>query len=455
MKFPLSIKFRITLWYLFILALTLVFFSTVTYYALSQSLHNIVLSDSRITVIRPLNPVAAPAGEQNGDGQPVMISSYTISEEWLTSLQSRPSSPLSLYTPQGQIEIDQKQFITPDMQGEQQVRLYLRRSGDGTGPYEVLASTQPVSEVNDTLAAIKQVLYIAVPVTAVLAGGFGFLLIWRMFRPMNAITRTAHAIEETDLSRRIDVKSSDELGDLALTLNQTFERLQKAFERERQFTADASHELRTPLAIMQGEATLALNKERSREEYRKSLEVISQEIVHMSSMVNKLLVLARADSGKEPVSFTSVKLKDLLSDLANDIEALCEDKSLRFHLDLRDDPELEGDAVKLREMCLNLLDNAIRYTPAGGDITLSLYRQENAACIAVKDTGIGIPAAHLPHIFERFYRVEKKRPNGEGGAGLGLAICQGIARLHGGRIEVESRTGAGTTFTVILPLNKK
>jgi heavy metal sensor kinase len=452
----LSIKLKMTLWYLFILAVTLVIFSVVTYFALSNSLYNIAQSDYRLTAVQPESPLAAIETTEATFTQPVPIMSYVIGEDWLASLKKQSSnSLLSIYTTQGQVVIDQKKYISADMEGEQQVRIFLRYSASNPGYYEVLVSSQPISEVNDTLAAFKKVLYIAIPVTALLAGLFGFLLIWRLLQPVSEISRAAHAIEETDLSRRIEVKSDDELGRLSLTLNQTFEHLQKAFEREHQFTADASHELRTPLAIMQGEATLALNKERSQEEYRKSLEIISQETAHMSSIINKLLVLSRADSGKERLNARPVDLNRLLTEIASDIEVLCDEKSLHFSLELGDKITLQADEIKLRELFLNLLDNAVHYTAPGGSISLAMTRNENSVIISVSDTGIGIAEEHLPHIFKRFYRVEKARAQNEGGAGLGLAICQGIAKLHGGIISVQSKLGTGSTFSVSLPISGK
>jgi signal transduction histidine kinase len=239
------------------------------------------------------------------------------------------------------------------------------------------------------------------------------------------------------------VKTEDELGQLAATLNQTFERLQQAFQRERQFTADASHELRTPLAILQSETSLSLSKNRNPEEYRKSLELVSDEISRMTSMVNKLLVLARADNGAENLNLKAVSLNELLSDLASDMEALCEDKALHFELDLQDQLRVRGDEIKLRELFVNLLSNAIRYTPGGGRITVSLLRDSGNAKIAVADTGIGIPYEHLPHIFERFYRVNKSHSLEENGSGLGLAIAKHIAEQHGGIITVNSRARSG------------
>jgi heavy metal sensor kinase len=272
-----------------------------------------------------------------------------------------------------------------------------------------------------------------------------------MLRPIQAITQTAREIEEKNLSQRLQVQSKDELGNLASTLNQMFERLEAAFNRERQFTADVSHELRTPLAIAQGEATLALRQERSQEEYRRTLEIISRETSHLSNIINRLLFLAQSDAG-QALAFEAINLKSLLTDLASDAEILFEEKNINFKLDAPNDPIIKGDKVRVRELFLNLLDNAVRYTPPMGNVTITLGTKDNEATVAVKDTGVGIPGDQIPNIFKRFYRVDKSRSRSAGGAGLGLAICQRIAELHKGRIEVESKEGMGSVFTVYLPL---
>jgi len=277
----------------------------------------------------------------------------------------------------------------------------------------------------------------------------------RVLKPVERIRQTAQEIGESDLSRRIEVDSEDELGRLASTLNQMIGRLETAFSRQRQFTADASHELRTPLAIVQAESTLALRKKRTQEDYRKSLELISQETAHMSAIVGKLLYLARTDAGKDQVNFERINLKELLTELSSDVEVLAREKGLEFKLAPLEDLTIEGDKVKLEQLFLNLLENAIRYTPRGGSISASVVREGKTAVIAIKDTGIGILKEHIPHIFERFYRVDKARSRAEGGAGLGLAICQHIAQVHSGKIEVESQVGKGSTFSAFLPLVEK
>jgi heavy metal sensor kinase len=341
------------------------------------------------------------------------------------------------------------------MTGEQQIWLYYRPSGAESNTYEVLAITRPGTEVKYTLAALRRTLIFAIPATLILAGCLSFFLTRRALAPVESIARAAREIEERNLSQRIKVQSRDELGRLATTLNQMFDRLQRAFDRERQFTADASHELRTPLSIIESEATLALKKQREKQDYQRSLELIHQEASHMSSIIGKLLGLARADIGREYLKFDEVNLKELLTELASDIEVLCEEKSIGFHLSAQDALIVRGDKVKLRELFLNLLDNAIRYTIEGGDIFVSLTKHGSNAYVAVRDTGIGIPEEHLAHIFERFYRVDKTRSRSEGGSGLGLSICQRIVELHNGKIEVESKVGEGSTFTVVLPLWKK
>jgi heavy metal sensor kinase len=277
----------------------------------------------------------------------------------------------------------------------------------------------------------------------------------RVLKPVERIRQTAQEIEESDLSRRIEVGSEDELGRLASTLNQMIGRLEAAFSRQRQFTADASHELRTPLAVVQAESTLALRKKRTQDDYRKSLELISQEAGHMSAVVGKLLYLARIDAGKDQVKFERINLKELLTELSSDIEVLAREKGVEFKLSSLEDLTVEGDKIKLEQLFLNLLENAVKYTPSGGSISVSIVRGDKTAVIAVKDTGIGISKEHIPHLFERFYRIDKARSRAEGGAGLGLAICKHIAEVHGGRIEVESKIGEGSTFSVFIPILEK
>jgi heavy metal sensor kinase len=274
----------------------------------------------------------------------------------------------------------------------------------------------------------------------------------RTLKQVDHITDIAREIGEGDLSRRIDIRSEDEMGKLAATLNWMILRLETAFRKQRQFAADASHELRTPLAIIQAESSLALDKRRTQAEYRKSLELVSQEVSYMAEIIGKLLLLARSDAAEETADFQEVNLKDLLRDVSSVVESLAQEKGLVFTLGALDNLTVKGDRLKLRQLFLNILDNAIRYTPSGGAVSGSLVRKEGNAYVTVCDTGAGIPPEHLPHIFDRFYRVDNARSRADGGTGLGLAIASSIAKLHGGEIQVESQVGKGSAFYVTLPL---
>jgi len=462
MKFTQNIKFRLTLWYLLILIILILFSSGVTYLMLAINIYHVSHPPSDVVKLFTVdiqNSSTIPEGNA-GSNLPDQVGyrpflNYDINKEQVLKIQSEAKSLLQISVPEGRLSIDQKSFITTDMPGEQEVSLYYRPSGTKPGSFEILAITKSRTEVKYTLSAFQRTLIFAIPATLVLAGCLSYFLTRKALKPVDAITKTAHEIEEKDLSRRIKVRSKDELGRLSETLNQMFDRLQRAFDRERQFTADASHEMRTPLSVIQGEATLALNKERSKEEYQKSLELISHETSYMTSVVGKLLELARVDTAREQLNFEDINLKELLTELASDILVLCEEKAIHFQFSTPDDLIVKGDKVKLKELFLNLLDNAIRYTSQGGSIFVALVQQGDNACITVRDTGIGIPEEHLPHIFERFYRVDKSRSHGERGAGLGLSICQRIVELHGGKIEVKSKVGEGSVFSVLLPISEK
>lgn len=311
----------------------------------------------------------------------------------------------------------------------------------------VARSTQGIDAA---MRALLGTLFIAIPLTLLIAGGGGVFLAGRVLRPVGQIASAARDIEESDLSRRIEVHTKDELGSLANTLNDMIERLETAFERQRQFTGDASHELRTPLAVIEAESTLAISRERSAADYRRSLATVAQEAEHMSAIIDHLLALARADAGRETMSFGEVELSSLLNDLCAEARTRSAEHHLSFDAHIAEGVSMSGDSAMLTLLFHNLIENAIRYTPEGGSISVSLTREGEDVAVRVADTGIGIPKQDLPHIFDRFYRVDKARSRAEGGSGLGLSICKQIAELHGGNISVKSEAGRGSTFVVKL-----
>ena len=447
MRFPSSIKTRITLWYVFILTVALCFLSVISYTALSRSVND------RINAPFTFHFITVTLAEPLIDGigsnpSYIRIANYTMTGMMVNEIKSGALGTFSTNSPFGLVSFDQKSFITPEVSGAQAVWVYGCPSENDPVALELMVVLQPVSASRDITATFANILWYTTPVTIILAGVLGLLLLRRMLRPVDIIARTAQGIDNSDLKRRIPVNGDDEMSKLSLVLNRTFDRLQQVFERERAFTADASHELRTPLTVIKGETTLALKNSRSEEDYRKTLDTISAETSQLTTLVNKLLLSARLDSGKEKLALQVIDLADFLTDSEEDMKVLCEEKAIYFSLRAPEKAEVQGDLPNLRELILNLVDNAVKYTPEHGRISVSLSSRDGYAYITVQDTGIGIAPEHIPHIFERFYRIDESI----NGTGLGLAICQRIAELHGGKIEVESVVGDGSTFTLFLPL---
>ncbi len=285
----------------------------------------------------------------------------------------------------------------------------------------------------------------------VLALAGGWFLASRALAPVRRISEAASSISASNLSRRIDVaRTENELGKLAGTLNDTFDRLEAAFDRQARFTADASHELRTPLSIVLSHAELALRKERAQEEYRDALGTCLTAAQRMRGIVDGLLTLARADTGEVRLKQEAVDLRRLIEETASLLRPMAEKAGLALSIAAEDVPAV-GDPDRLREVATNLLTNAIRYNRPGGRVEASLRAEGGEAVLAVADTGIGIPEQDQPHLFERFYRVDKARSRDAGGSGLGLSIAKWIVEAHGGTIAFTSREGEGSTFTVRLP----
>ncbi|MCG6922748.1 MAG: HAMP domain-containing protein [Acidobacteria bacterium] len=285
----------------------------------------------------------------------------------------------------------------------------------------------------------------------VLALAGGWFLTTRALAPIDRISRVAAAVSASNLGQRIDrMEMETELGRLAETLNDTFDRLQAAFEQQTRFTSDASHELRTPLSVVTNQAELALRRDRQPEEYRDALNAILEAARRMRAVVEDLLTLARADAGELSLRRDRLDLAAVVRDTAKLMAGEAERLGVAIEFDLAD-AALHGDRSRLQEMVMNLLANAIRYNRKGGRVTLRVRTGGGLALLDVSDTGIGIPPEQQALVFDRFHRVDKARSREAGGSGLGLAISRWIAEAHGGRILLESEPGSGTTFRVELP----
>ena len=310
--------------------------------------------------------------------------------------------------------------------------------------------------VQDTLKNLRLFLFGAIPGVLILSTLGGRFMATRALKPVKEITQTAQDIAHgVDLSRRIPMPEvQDEIGNLANTFNEMMGRLEKSFAQVRQFSSDASHELRTPLTVLKGQSELVLSKPRSKADYQEVLSSNLEEINYMSRILEDLLTLSKGDEGeisleKEPVDFGNI-----IEEVSRQAEILASEKNIQIIPAYLEPVAILGDAHRLKQMVWILLHNAVKFTPQGGEIKITLQDMDETVYFTIKDNGIGIPEPDLPRIFDRFYRVDKARSRKEGGSGLGLAICKYIVDRHHGTIDVESKLGEGTKFKIRFPKYK-
>jgi heavy metal sensor kinase len=334
-----------------------------------------------------------------------------------------------------------------------QYRTFTTNVSVNAGQYRVLVAT-PMDTTEATLSRVRMLLLWSTPVVLLLASLGGYWISRRALAPVDEITRAARVIGIQSLSQRLAVPTSgDEIRRLSETWNGMLARLEAAVKRLSQFTADASHELRTPIALIRTTAELTLRRERSPETYREALRQVLLESERTTRLVEDLLLLARADAGLPSLPLERLELIPLVRDVCQQGQILAGARQLEISAVIPDEPVfVEANDPALRRMLLLLLDNAVKYTPSGGRITLSVDRGPAGATVAVSDTGIGIPETALPHVFERFYRVDESRNRDAGGTGLGLSIAKWIAERHHASLEAESVLGQGSVFRIRFPL---
>ncbi len=292
------------------------------------------------------------------------------------------------------------------------------------------------------------------PAVLAIALGGGFVLVKRALLPVDRIAASAQRISSQNLSERLPVaQTGDELERLSIALNHMIERLDAAFRYSRRFVADASHELRTPLTVLHGELESLVQQPQFTPEWRDRVGSALEEVDRLSHIVEGLFAISRLDAGEAAAEWLPLDLAQLATATADQMSLLAEDKDIKLTCEAVLGVWVEGDRARLKQVVVNLLDNAIKYTPQGGAISLKVTREEAKAVLEVTDNGIGIPTEALPRVFERFFRVDEARSRDQGGAGLGLSIVKSICTAHHGRVEVTSQTGRGSRFRVELPLN--
>jgi heavy metal sensor kinase len=339
---------------------------------------------------------------------------------------------------------------TDDGQGEWRVVAYAPGSEEAEYMIVVAESRR---DLIDQMRALRRIFLLSLPAMLLMAGFAGDLLARKSLAPIAEMTARAERISAENLHERLPVKNrNDELGKLARVFNDLLARIESSFDGMRRFTADASHELRTPLAIIRGEADVALSQDRAPGEYRETLAIIQDEARLLSGTVEDMLALARADAGQRRLKLEEFYFNDLIEECVRSARALALNKNITLDFESSDDTAFRGDEDLLRRMAINLLDNAIKYTPDGGSVLVKLWREDGRINLRVTDSGIGIPAEASARVFERFYRVDKARSRAEGGSGLGLLIVKWIAEAHHGSVSLESAPERGSSFTVLMPV---
>jgi heavy metal sensor kinase len=460
----LSIRTRLTFWYTGLLALSLLVFSVLLYSLLAGILYTLL--DERITgqarniinLIQAENdPVAVLlSGQVRLPPIDVFASQYYIQIVRLDGQPVQQSENLQgqhLPAPadiSASIAAGRLRSYTVDAGTGIRLRVLTMPIILAQQPAGAVQVAQSLTELEEALTVIRLTILFGSGAVLLLAAVGGVILARAALRPIQAIAETANQITQTqDLGRRIPVAMpNDELGRLTTTINNMLARLETLFQTQQRLVADVSHELRTPLTTIQGNLDLLRRGAAADPDIRaEGLQAIADETARMSRMVNDLLLLAQADAGLK-LRLQPVELDTLLLEVYRQAQFMAQGVTVR--LGAEDQGSVLGDNDRLRQLLLNLVDNALKYTPTGGQVTLEMRRTDGWVAVAVADTGVGIAAEDLPHIFERFYRADRSRTR-SGGSGLGLAIARWIAQAHGGRLEVASKVGQGSTFTLWLP----
>jgi two-component system OmpR family sensor kinase len=454
-----SVRARLTLWYTGILALVLITFSAISYFLLAQATRSATDTSLLATLHETESSFAAASAN------PDAVRSDHYADRDVIILSSRGqyvagSSPrLSKEDRDGVIRVaatGAKGFRTiAGGEEDDGVRL-LAQPFDVKGTRYVAVVAQDLDPEADRLESAAQAVFLGIPLALVVAAAGGYLLARKSLAPVAAMSAKARQIGAETLDERITVHNErDELGHLGLTLNDLLERLQRAFTSQRRFMADASHELRTPLSIIQGEADVTLAREaRSPDEYRESLEIIRKSARKLTHIVQNIFLLARSDAGTYPMQRSRFYLDDVLTESIRAMRTVASAKAIDLQCNSENELAMNGDEELVQRMVLNLVDNAVKFTPNGGRVVVSAGREDHTYIVRVADSGPSVSQDDRPHIFERFYRGDPaRRSSPHGGAGLGLPIAQWIAQTHGGDVVLETG-GAGNTFRVTLPMNE-
>jgi heavy metal sensor kinase len=476
MRWPQSLRARLTLWYTIVLGLPLVAFATVSFFVLDRallhradsfldetlgafttelqseqreesntpdairaSLHDVQFRDVRLAVFDSLGTLVA-AGTVDSTADYALRHPVDLTRVG-RELHARVTATRNTFT----IARGDRAYRV----AAEPVKIF--------GAGYLVAAAYPLHRDRDTMEVVGTSYLITIPLLLLIASIGGYFLASRSLSPVAAMSARAAEISAKNLNERLPVSNRrDELSALAEVVNNLLERLEQAFAQQRRFMADASHELRTPVAVLRTEADVTLARpDRTESEYRESVAVMRDSARRLGRIVDDLFLLARADAGHLPLKREPLYLEDVVDEAARAGRTLAADKGVQLELLPLEDSPFTGDADLLGRVLLNLLDNAIKHSPRGGTVTLSLSHTPNEYHVSVADVGPGIPLEAQSQVFERFFRVDKARSRSDAeataGAGLGLAIGRWIAEAHGGRLELVRSDSAGTEIRLALP----
>ena len=472
-----SVRIRLTIWYTAAMAAILILLASVTYFIIRQNVRDRGDVQAAELADTFLSTVIAEMGESTKPDSLDYGVKAAISEHRF------PDVVFAVFDPQGNL-IGFSQWFPEDRRHSEwkhdallsplrsaltegrtnqslrfagrTYRVYVRRFSMAQQSATLIV-VQSLFHQNEFLETLAGTFFIVIPITLLIAGAGGYLLARNSLSPVVAMSEQARWIGAENLDTRLSVTHpGDELGHLAKSFNGLLDRLSASFDRQKRFVADASHELRTPVAILCGETEVALaKKDRTEQEYREVLRILADESKRLKRIVEDLFTLARADAGQYPLSYSDFYLDELVSECATNMRTLAAAKQITLVCEPGGEALISADEALVRRMLLNLLDNAIKYTPAGGSVSLNIENHHGVYDLRVTDSGPGIPTELHGRIFERFFRVDKarsrKEQDGGTGAGLGLSIGAWIATAHSGKLELSRSSSQGSTFTAVLP----
>jgi heavy metal sensor kinase len=465
-----SIRFRMALWYAALLAGALVLFGAASYVGLQRYLQK-SLEESLVKQARSIGDVLIVNINQSGedyvnneitehyspeingrfirvtraDGKQIFISGVPKDGTFDPARVPRPQLPVS------------RAFsYEVEMSHGHELLLHALPYKSRDGARFLIEVAAPYNQIESVLRGLLLTFGLGLPLIVALAISGGYVLMRRAWRPVDEIRQKAAQITSRNLGERLPVvRTGDELERLATDLNRMIERLEESFHQMNRFSADASHELRTPLTVLQGELeSMARSSSDFPAEIRDTIGSALEETQRLSKIVENLLAISRLEAGEARKQLERLDFAELARSTADQMRLLADEKHIHLDCNTTEPVEVDADPARLKQVVVNLLDNAIKYTPAKGRVGISVTRQDSRAVLEIADTGIGISRDDLPHIFDRFYRADKARSRQMGGTGLGLSIVRSICLAHNGQVKVESMEGQGSVFHVELPLAK-